>query len=233
MGVEEGACAPVLIHCDSTQTEEKKQKERERQRQGEAPTEANIAKKFVDGMDLPGVLVRTSKSGSMTQEIFFDYCRHFVTSLLDDHEPVVLFLDGHASRWNTQALKYLNDNNVYVFFFASHTSIWAQPNDCGLNKRVHWAIEQPCKQYRRTQRRTTYSYFNEIFAAGWRIFLKTEADDLLETFTNNAMQAYCKTGVYPLNPNAEAWKEAIEGLGTANEVSRMISYEIFPSEDKL
>jgi hypothetical protein len=29
-----------------------------------------------------------------------------------------------------------------VFFFASQASMWAQPSDCGLNKRVHWATEQ-------------------------------------------------------------------------------------------
>jgi hypothetical protein len=233
MGVTEGACGTVLIHCDGTQTEEKKQKERERQRNGETPAEANVGNRFLAGMDLPGVLVRTSKSGSMTQEIFFDFCAHFIGSLPDDHDPVILFLDGHASRWNTQALKYLHDNKVFVFFFASHTSIWAQPNDCGLNKRVHWAIEQACKQYRRSGRKTTYEYFNQIFAMGWRIFLKTEADDLLETFTNNATRAYWKTGVYPLNPFAEAWKDAINSLGAANEEYKKISFEIFPAQDKL
>jgi len=66
----EGACGPVIIHCDATQTEEKNMEERERQRRGEQPTESNVSPKFLKGMDLPEVLVRTSKSGSMTQEIF-------------------------------------------------------------------------------------------------------------------------------------------------------------------
>ena len=96
--------------------QKRKNEERERQRNGETPIESNMSAKFLKGMNLPEVLVRTSKSGSMTQEIFYDYCKHFVSSLKDDHEPVILFLDGHASRWNTQALKYLFDNNVFVFF---------------------------------------------------------------------------------------------------------------------
>jgi len=50
MGVNEGACGPVLIHCDGSQTEEKKQKERERQRNGESPTAANVANRFVAGI---------------------------------------------------------------------------------------------------------------------------------------------------------------------------------------
>ena len=164
----EGACGPVLIHCDATQTEEKKNEERERQRNGETPIESNVSAKFLDGMDSPEMLVRTSKSGSMTQEIFCDCCKHFVSSLKVDHEPVILFLDGHASRWNTQALKCLLDNNVFVFFFASHAPVWAQPNDCSLDKRVHCAIEEACMTRRRGGRRTSQGCFNEIFCPGWR-----------------------------------------------------------------
>ncbi len=226
-----GACGPVLIHCDATQTDEKKNTERERQRRGEAPTESDVSDKFKKGMDLPEVLVRTSKSGSMTQEIFYDYCLHFVSSLPEEHEPVILFLDGHASRWNTQALKYLFDHNVFVFFFASHTSIWAQPNDCGLNKRFHWAIEQACKQYRRSGRTTSCEYFNSIFCLGLRIFFKAEADDLLECFGNNTTRAFERTGVFPLNPFCEAWTDAIDGLGSGNDECATRSYEIVPAEE--
>jgi hypothetical protein len=66
----EGACGHVAIHCDATQTEEKKLEERERQRQGETPKESNAGAEFLEEMDSPEVLVWTSKSGSMTQEIF-------------------------------------------------------------------------------------------------------------------------------------------------------------------
>jgi hypothetical protein len=39
-------------------------------------------------------------------------------------------------------------------------------------------------------KKTTYQHFNEIFVCGWwHVFLKTEANDLLETFTNNATRA--------------------------------------------
>jgi hypothetical protein len=229
----DGACAPVLIHTDPTQTEERTQKERARQRRGEKPTVAEIGAKYQKGIDLPELLVRTSKSGSITQEIFYDYCTHFVASLKEDHEPVILFLDGHASRWNTQALKYLSDNKIYLFFFASHTSIWAPPNDCGLNKRVHWAIEQACKKFRRGGRATSQEYFNQIFCLGYRIFRQAESADLLECFENNATRAYGRTGVFPLDPFAEAWMEAIDGLGAGNLESLTISYEIWPSEERM
>ena len=52
-------------------------------------------------------------------------------------KPVLLFLDGHASRWSVKALLYLRENNVFVFCVPSHTTIWSQPNDAGPNASFH------------------------------------------------------------------------------------------------
>ena len=74
-----------------------------------------------------GFCVRTSASGSMTQRTFFDYCIHFVKNIPQDQgkekQPVLLFLDGHSSRWDVSSLLYLLQNNVYPFFLPSHTSV--------------------------------------------------------------------------------------------------------------
>jgi hypothetical protein len=48
-------------------------------------------------------------------------------------KPVLLFLDGHASRWSLAALLKLRENNVFVFCVPSHSTIWSQPNDAGCN----------------------------------------------------------------------------------------------------
>ena len=73
------------------------------------------------------------------------FAEHFVTNLPANHGPVLLLLDGHGSRWSLQALQLLLKNKVYPFFIASHTSIWAQSNDCGLNFCFHRCIEHVCK----------------------------------------------------------------------------------------
>jgi hypothetical protein len=122
---------------------------------------------------------------------------------------------------------------VHVFFFASHTSIWAQPNDCGLNKRVHWAIEEACKWFRRTGFPPSQGCFNAIFSLAWKYFLKAEANDLLECFDNNATRANERTGAHPLNPCAEAWTDAVDSLGKGNEECATVSYEIVPAEEKM
>ena len=67
-----------------------------------------------------GLKVRTTTNGSMAQSIFYDFCEHFVSSLPisqgKDKDMVILFLDGHVSRWNLAALHYLMINNIYPFF---------------------------------------------------------------------------------------------------------------------
>jgi len=61
----------------------------------------------------------------MMQEVFFSFAQHFISSLPEDHGPVILFLDGHASQWSIPALCYLMKNKVFPFFLAGHTSIWS------------------------------------------------------------------------------------------------------------
>jgi hypothetical protein len=110
---------------------------RERQRTGcEVPSEElKVNKQFKEGFeDSPEIMVATRHSGSMTQEVFYHYVQHFIASLPASHGPVILMLDGHRSCWSVHALQTLITNKVYPFLFALHTSIWAQPNDVGVNK---------------------------------------------------------------------------------------------------
>jgi len=115
-GITKGACGPLLIHADKTKTKEKEAEERVRQQTQEKETETTTSQHWtVELQDVPDILVETMSSGSMTQEVFMAYARHFVSNLPPDHGPVFLFLDGHGSRWNKYALKYFLENNVYSF----------------------------------------------------------------------------------------------------------------------
>jgi len=165
----------------------------------------------------------------MTQEVFYYYAQHFVRSLPENHGPAILFLDGHASRWSVPALRYLLKNHVYAFFLASHTSIWSQPNDGGVNKRFHRAIEESCSEVRRGCDAATIPYFNGNFRKGWQNFLQAERLDLHATGLNSATNAFKRTGLYPYNPNCESWSGAIDTLGLGNNDSKgKVQYEIYP-----
>jgi hypothetical protein len=231
----EGACGPVFIHTDKSKTKAKEAVERESQRNGETPSDLKIGKRFKEGFeDSPEILVASTHSGSMTQEIFYHYVNHFIESLPAEHGPVILFFDGHGSRWSVKALEKLLQNQVYPFFFASHTSIWAQPNDVGVNKRYHNSLEQVAKIERRSDGPANVAYFNYILSTGWQLFLENERQDLLEVGCNNTTNAYQRTGVYPLNPYSTAWMEAIETLGLVgetDELKKQVSYEVCARSD--
>ena len=165
--------------------------------------------------NLLGLKVSTTTNGNMTQGIFFSYCEHFVTSLPPEQGkgglPCILFLDGHVSRWNAAAMRYLILNNVFPFYLASHTTIWSQPNDNGPIRRLHLCI----KEITVTQRRWNTAiipYFNFIFMNGWSLFIDKENEDLLSG-SNNATIAYSRIGFYPFDRLADGWEEAIQTLG--------------------
>jgi hypothetical protein len=203
----EGAPGPLLIHTDKSKTKGKEAEEREKQRNGETPTQPELANRFKENIDHPEVVVSSTHSGSMTQEMFYLFAEHFIKSLPKESGPIILLLDGHGSRWSVPALQLLMANKIYPFFIASHTSIWAQPNDAGVNKRFHWAMEQAAKQSCRAAGIANVAYFNEIFVRGWRIFLETERSEIRQLGFNNTTNSYERTGMKPFDPFATAWNK--------------------------
>jgi len=97
-GIVDGACGPILIHTDKSKSKEKEAEERVRQCNGKTPTETGTSLQWsITLNNIPDVKVETTNSGSMTQEVFMTYAKHFVELLPMEHEPVMLFLDRHAS----------------------------------------------------------------------------------------------------------------------------------------
>jgi hypothetical protein len=208
-----GACAPVVIHCDKTKTKEKEEEERRKQRAGERPSERFVSDRYSAGINLPEIKVLTTRNGSMTQETFDEYAHHLIDSMPADHGPKILFLDGHGSRWNRQTLLLLMKNKVFPFFFASHTSIWAQPNDGGTNLRLHNCIEEAVRNRRRTGGTPNVAYFNSIICDAWKLFVERERQELRCKTTNTTRNSYIKSGVNDFTPYCEGWTSAIETTG--------------------
>jgi len=117
--VVEGAPAPMIIHAPASKIDKQKVTEKMTQ---------NIYDS--SGKSSDGFLVLSEQSGSMSTRTFSLWCRHFVSQLPEGQglrgAPVVLYIDGHNSRWSYEGLKYLRENNVIAFCLPSHTSIWAQ-----------------------------------------------------------------------------------------------------------
>ena len=107
----------------------------------------------------------TTTNGSMTRASFEAWCRYIVEYFTAKgkctrEHPLILLIDGHTSRWTHAGLMHLNDNCIYPFCIASHTSAWAQANDCGINakdksyfgvQKRRWCTEHPFFPFSRKQ----------------------------------------------------------------------------------
>jgi hypothetical protein len=91
----------------------------------------------------------TTSSGSQAHKAFVLYANHFLESLPDDHDPIIFFLDGQGSRWTINGLCKLIEKGTFPFFLPSHTSIWAQPNDCKVNRRLHECMIMSAQEFHR------------------------------------------------------------------------------------
>ena len=89
---------------------------------------------------------RTTKFDSMTQQIMMDYAMYFIKHLPSDQgkdkNPVILLVDGSASRRDAASPLYFMQNNVFLFILAPHTSVWSQPKDNGPNLQIHTCVEK-------------------------------------------------------------------------------------------
>jgi hypothetical protein len=156
-----------------------------------------------------GLLLGRESHGDLTS-------KHFVANLKPDHDPQFLFLNGHASRWSKAALLYLIENRVWPFFIASHSLIWALPDNCGTNYRWHNCVEKVVRNMRREGRTPNVAY--------WTMFLDHERMDLREQGTNTTTSTYLKSGLHPLNPHCQNWNAAINTLGRLTG-KRTMQYE--------
>lgn len=233
-GFTDGAPPPFIVHARGHSKKDKKTKTKfddpehvtESQLEGLVPLgeTTSFAQAYKENNEF-GFKVVSQPNGSMTLDSMLPYAKHFVDNLPEDRpqdEPVILLLDGHGSRWNVEALNHLLENGVFPFYLPSHTSIWSQPNDNGVNKRLHSCIEIAARVTRSILAKEALakgkkSYYqkdwNRSFRNAWENYMKMEQMDYVDTGSNVTTSAYQKTGIYPFNPDSSTWAEAIEGLG--------------------
>jgi hypothetical protein len=112
-------------------------------------------------------------SGYMDKEGFCALAKHFVLhSKATPDNPQFLFIDGHDSHWDIDALQYLLDHNVHVFFLKANDSINDQPNDMGPNAKLKSAYSVCYLNWRQRYPTVPYNveYFNEVITKAWNLF---------------------------------------------------------------
>ena len=111
-------------------------------------------------------------------------------------------------------------NNVFPFFLPLQTYVWTQPNDNGTNLRMQKSVENVMKTIRVLGQKPNVSMFNTVIRTAWKDFMERERMELLHIKANTTASAWRVTGLYPFNPNPEAWKNVLSTLGVMNRETR-------------
>jgi len=217
-----GAPPPFIVH-------EKKQSEKGTEDNTTIPIRyllglSEIAPNAIESNPCGFDVRASSKSGSMTADLFPHYCDHFIRSINEQsntmkigpgYRPIFLYLDGHGSRWTIEGLEKLMDNNIWAVILPSKTSIWSQPNDMGVNYKIHKYMNSAARSLRCKFGGPIgdVEFYNSVIKLGWEQYILDEKNELLATKENATTSAFKKTGVYPFDPNCIGWTTAIDTIG--------------------
>ena len=145
--------------------------------------------------------------------------------------PVLLFFDGHASRWTHSGLLELINNWIFPFCLAGHTSIWSQPNDGGANEsfgRILGDGDVGLRKWRNSNRsmpglqnlaKLTRRDFNAVFVAVYMKFVRIEKESLATLGSNSITAGWVGTGLEPYQRNPPFWRAAISSFGKREELA--------------
>lgn len=171
---------------------------------------------------LPNSETHVSPKGWITSELFIKWFRFFIKSV-PDLRPLVLLMDSHSSHVGPEVINMAKENQVYLMTFPAHTSHLLQPLDVGVYKplKSHWSKQINNYMIEHPEVKPSRTNFHELFTPAF-----------LSSFTpDNIRNAFKKSGVLPLNPNAIA----PEALAPSKVTDRATTPTpvVVPSEEKI
>ena len=140
---------------------------------------------------VPGTVFKHSDNGWITQEIYLDWFRFFISSI-PPCRPVLLVEDGHASHISIECIELARENDLHLLCLPAHTSHILQPLDIGVFASFKKNYSKSCRQYMIANpgRVITTDALAGLMAKAWP-----------ESFTPvNIMSGFKKCGVFPFNP---------------------------------
>ncbi|KAJ4433674.1 hypothetical protein ANN_15985 [Periplaneta americana] len=152
--------------------------------------------RLLNGLDKDtptGSLVRVSKNGWISSELFLEWMNHFVRNI-SPARPVFLLLDSHASHVGIGVIDFARENDIHFMTFPSHCSHSLQPLDLSVYKSFKnvWANELDRYKHNNPVGVPTRFDFGKLFSVPYAIAFSTEK------IRNGLREA----GIYPMNRNA-------------------------------
>ena len=94
----------------------------------------------------PGTRFNCSDSGGMTQELYMEWFRFFL-SCIPPTCPVLLLQDGHSSHISIDIIKLARENSIHITCLPSHTTHLPQLLDIGVFKSFKSHYNAQCRKY--------------------------------------------------------------------------------------
>ena len=142
---------------------------------------------------IAGAMYASSPKSYIDTELFKMWMGRFVM-LVPPARPILLLLDGHASRMNLQTVQFAKDNGIHMLCLPPHTTHLYQPLDVTMFRplKTNFSIEAQ-KLSRKNKKKSLNRYdFNRVLKPAWQ-----------KSFTLSNIEAgFRKCGVWPYNPAA-------------------------------
>ena len=154
-----------------------------------------------DGPD--DALYARSESGGIDNELFLSWMKVFLRHY-GSQRPVILFFDGHASRFTLNVIDLAQENDVILFYLPPHTTHALQPLDVSV-----------CKTLKSNFSRVVHSlsFAKKNFVVSKREFARIVKVPFERAFSiSNIKGSFTKCGIYPLNPRAVDQSEVAPSL---------------------
>lgn len=143
----------------------------------------------------PGTVAICHPSGWMQQHIFTEWMRHFISHVKPSNEdPVLLVLDGHATHTkNLEAIELARAHGVIMLCLPPHCTHRLQPLDVGFMGPLSTFYSQEVQLWLRNHpgRVVTQFQMASLFGTAYNRAATMQ----------NAVSAFTKSGICPLNPN--------------------------------
>ncbi|CAG8527102.1 12186_t:CDS:2 [Cetraspora pellucida] len=139
-----------------------------------------------------GTVIGFTKTEYMHEDLFQMYLEHFI-SLISPIRLVLLMLDGHKSHINYTSTDFCHRNRIMLYALPPYTTYVLQPSELLFVKLK--------EKYSKMSNK--YTKNNDGMIVMKHIFVKVLGPVFFETYTPLAIcNAYRKTGIWPLNSNA-------------------------------
>lgn len=164
-------------------------------------------------------VVHATPSGYQDRDGFAKVCAQFI-EYCGPKRPQYIFIDGHDSHFDSEALDQLASNNIFVFFLKSNNSEEDQPNDNGPNSALKACYDSKYDDWLHQFDGVPYNgaFFNSVFVPAWR--------DWKAKASASIAQAFSMCGLWPLNEKAANYTHGSE---LASKFKRQVDAPPAPS----